>query len=155
MNIATREALEREMESVMGAIRKQMPSEARSLEVLLIARKNLEDAPEGTEYFGYENVIDAIVAHLRKTGYKLTGEEIISAIVRGGGGRSKKAAGTQDDTQRERSPRLNVRDSIRYNLSNCDITRHIRVIGPGDKKPKREAINAAVIGLYEWDDEHP
>lgn len=146
MSRDVREVLEREMESVMGAIRKQMPAEARTLEALLLTMKNLEDGPEDTEYAGYKNVIDAIVSHLKKMGYKSTGAEIISAIVRGGGGRTKK----------KRNPALNVSESIRKNLANNVNTQHIRVIGPGAPFPvTRDDIDAAVIGLYDWSDEHP
>lgn len=145
MSVEARETLERQRESILGAIRKQMPSEMRNLEAIELAIKSLDDSPSSTEYAGYKDVRDAIAALLQKRGHKMTGDEIITAIVAGGGGRNKRNP--------KRDPRQTVEDSLRYNNRN---SLYIRVIGPGKKIPiKPEEIEEAVFGLIDWSDEHP
>jgi hypothetical protein len=50
---------------------------------------------------------------------------------------------------------LNVRDSIRYNLGNHQTTKKIRVMHGNPLPKNKDEINAAVIGLYEWENNHP
>lgn len=145
MSTEVRETLERQRESILGALRRQMPSEVRELEAIDLAIKTLNDRPSDTEYIGYKRVVDAVVALLKRRGHKMTGDEIITAIVAGGGGRNKQNP--------NRDPRQTVEDSLRYNNRE---SRHIRVIGTDKQIPiTPEEIEEAVFGLIDWPDEHP
>ena len=131
---STKAVLRKERDRLMERLRSVDPGLARELQTIDMAMLNLDDG-NGNNYSGCRTGIEAIRLYLEQLGHTARGEDIADAIV-AGGWRSKK-----------RSPKANILDSVRYHMRS-KITKHIkRFSGPDDE-------HLAIIGLYEWDDNH-